>query len=94
MATAIDNEFSSYELTDEEAIQGAIFTITQKQVMQNHLAQIAGEKLALEFDVTNPNKFIQDDSYKKGQLDFVKYLIDCSLVAEEQLKLQASNQPK
>jgi len=94
MATAIDNEFSSYELTDEEALQGAIFTITQKQCLQNQLSQLAGEKLALEFDVNSPNKFIQDDAFKKGQLDIIKYLLDCSLVAEEQLKYRASNQPE
>lgn len=94
MAIAIDNEFSSYELTDEEAIQGAIFTITQKQVLQNQLAMLAGEKLALEFDVNKPNKFIQDDSFKKGQIDLIKYLLDCSIVAEEQLKYQATQQPE
>jgi len=94
MALAIDNEFSAYELTDAEAVQGAIFTVTQKQCIQNQLSQVACEKLALEFDVNNPNKFIQEDAFKKGQLDMLKYLLDTSLAAEEELKYQATQQPE
>ena len=34
MSVLIANDFSTYKLTDDEALQGSILTVTQRQVMQ------------------------------------------------------------
>ena len=45
MAHLTENSFSFFSLTPEEELEGSILTISQIQVMQNHLACIAEEKL-------------------------------------------------
>lgn len=86
MAKQIPNVFSSYELTDKEALEGSIFTTLQLQVLQNKLAEVATEKLNLEFDTTNQLSFIQQEAYKKGELELLTYLIDTSTVSADMLK--------
>lgn len=91
MARLIDNEFSSYELSDDEALQGAILTITQKQHIQNLLSEAAMEKIGLQLDMTNPHLFIQQESSLKGQIDAYRHMLTCSEVAEDQMKFNAEN---
>lgn len=86
MAKLIPNDFSTYELTDDEALQGSIFTATQLQVLQNKLAEIAKEKLNLEFDTAHPQEFIQQEAYKKGEFELLSYLIDTSRVSAEEVR--------
>lgn len=76
MAMLIPNTFSSYVLTPEEDLTGSTFTFLQLCVLRNKLAQVAQDKLNLEFDVTCPNKFIQHEAYLKGQLDTIQWLLD------------------
>ncbi len=85
MATLITNTFSAYHLTDQEALQGSILTITQLQVLQNQLAQVAEEKLALDFDPTNPTTYAQQEAYMKGQMDLLLYIIDSSQASADTL---------
>jgi len=83
MAHLIDNEFASYALTEEEALQGSILTITQKQVIQNQLSSIAEQKINLIFDTDKPDSFIQEEAYLKGQLEMLRHLLDVSTASEE-----------
>lgn len=92
MALLIPNAFSSYDLTETEVLQGAILTNLQKQVLQNLLAVNAEEKLHLEFDPLNPSGFIQQESYKKGQIDAISYIISSSDIAEATLNNPHFNQ--
>lgn len=85
MARLTDNEFSSYALDDEEQLQGSLLTITQKQVIQNQLAAVASEKLALEFNTDNPDSFTQQEAYKRGQLDTLNYILVASDAAEDEI---------
>lgn len=91
MAIKLDNEFSSYLLTEDEEIQGAIFTVTQKQAIQNQLATCAAEKLRLEFDPETPKLFIQQEAYKRGQIEILQYLLESSEAAEQAIKFNAEN---
>ena len=91
MARLQDNDFSSYALTEEEELQGALLTITQRQVIQNQLSAVACEKLALEFNTDKPDSFIQQEAYKRGQLDLLSYLLDQSQSAVEEQKFKAEN---
>lgn len=82
MGVLIPNSFSTYNLTDEEVLQGTVLTSLQLQVLQNLQAICAEEKLRIEFDVNNPASFAQQESYKRGQLDLLSYLINGSEAAE------------
>ena len=81
----IVNSFTSYELTDKEALQSSVFTFLQLQNLQNQLAACAEEKLNLEFDTEHPNEFVQQEAYKRGQIELLKFLIDSSADAADQL---------
>ena len=76
MAKLIPNAFSTFELTEDEDKQGSILTITQQQVIQNKIAEAAQQQLNLVYDTKDPLKFVQEQAYLKGQLDFGQYLID------------------
>jgi hypothetical protein len=92
MAVLIDNEFSTYELTDEELIQGQMLTITQRQVVQNQLSMVAAEKLAIQPDPACLDSYIQQEAYARGQIDALRYLLTCSDAAQEQMQYAASDE--
>jgi len=79
------NSFSSYQLTQEEELQGQVLTVTQKEVLQNLLVTNAEEKLRLEFDPDQPKLFIQHEAYKRGQIELLEYILETSTIAEEML---------
>ena len=85
MATLIPNEFTSYALNDQEQLEGASLTILQKQVLQNQLSICAAELLALEYDVTQPNSYIQQEAYKRGQIEALRFILASSDAAQEAL---------
>jgi len=91
MSTQITTRFTAYELSDEEVLQGSIFTILQTQVLQNHLATAAEEKLSLNYDPDNKERFLQEEAYLKAKLDFIQYLLDSSAISKE--TLAQSHQP-
>jgi len=84
MAQLITNTFTAWELTEEEEHQGAMFTITQIQALQNQLAMCAEEKLALEFDPLHPELYAQAEAFKRGQISILQYLIDTSHALQSQ----------
>lgn len=85
MAHLLANDFTSYSLSDEEEIQGSIFTIGQKQVLQNMLAAAAQEKIALVYDAKEPTFFTQQEASLKGQMDVLRHLLEVSDAAEASL---------
>jgi hypothetical protein len=88
MATLVSNTFTSYQLTDEEKVNGSMLTITQQQIIQTHIASIAEEKLALEFNVNDHLAFIQREAGLTGQMAALRWLLDVSEAAEAEHKLQ------
>jgi len=85
MAHLIPNDFSSYELTEQEELEGSILTITQKQVIQNYLSAASSEKIGLEYDPENSLKFVQQEASLKGQIDAYRFILAASDAAEEAL---------
>lgn len=75
MAHLIDNEFARYSLTEEEEHQGALLTLNQQHVIQNLIADAAEEKLALPIDPNNTSEFIQQESFLKGQIKVLTYML-------------------
>lgn len=81
----VPNTFSSYSMLEEDVITNSILTVGQVQVLQNLLAVKAEEKLELEYDVANPNSFIQQEAYHKGQIDLLRFILDQSKACQEAL---------
>lgn len=79
-----NSPFQSWVLSDNETFQGAILNNLQKQVIQNQICQVASQKLNLEFDPTNPSKFMQEEASLKGQMQALEYLLTFSAEAEKQ----------
>lgn len=77
-----DSPFQSWVLTEDEAIEGAILTITQKQCIQNQIAGLAMERINLELDPAQPLKTIQQESFLKGQIFALQYLLTLSSSSE------------
>lgn len=85
MSKILSNSFTSYELTEEQVLQGSVFNVLQKQVLQNHLATFAEEKLALDYTPEAKDQFLQKEAYLKAKIDLVRYLLDSSTMSEELL---------
>ena len=83
--------FVKWELTPREELQGSVLSIPQKQVIQNEIEAIANQILGLQFDATDPSKFIQDDSFLKGRLNAYQSLLLRSEDALIQLQSYQSN---
>ena len=81
----IPNSFTVYDLTDKDALQGTVLTTLQRQVIQNMLAANAEEKLRLEYDPEKQLDFVQQEAYKRGQIDLLSYILDASTIAVDEL---------
>jgi hypothetical protein len=80
-----DNTFQSWVMTPQELAQGAIFTITQKQYIQNQIANLAQEKLNLNYDSTNPILYAQRQAELHGQVLALQFLLSTSATMEKEL---------
>lgn len=75
MSMLMPSSFCNYRFSDEEqeAIIGS-FTESQRQFIQSQISALAEELLALTYDSSDPQAFIQRQAYLRGQIDFAKYL--------------------
>ena len=85
MSRIIPNLFTTYELTEEEQLQGHVLTEQQKQVFQNERANLAEERSALSIDSDNVIKSAQEEAYKLGQLDQMSWILDASEASNTEL---------
>ena len=86
MASLIPNSFSSYDLTEEEEIQGNLLTQVQKQVIQNNIVNLAEEKINLVLDPTLSTEYVQREAGLAGQIAALRYRLELSESTEEMLK--------
>lgn len=84
MKPNLESSFISYSLTPAQILAGSTFTLDQKAVIQNLIGGIAEEKIALTFDPTNPQVFIQREAELMGQLGILKYLLSLASSLENQ----------
>jgi len=80
-----NNSFQSWILTENETIQGCILTTLNTQVIQNQIASYAQERLNLELDMTNPQRFVQQEADLKGKISALRYLLDLSESAQKRI---------
>jgi len=79
------NQFTSYTLSPNDELQGSILTDLQRKVIQNLLADIAMEKLFLDYDPEHPLHFTQKEAHAKGQIEILTYILNNSVVANNTL---------
>jgi hypothetical protein len=84
-ALSTASAFQSWVLSPQEELQGKIYTITQKQVIQNRITQLAHTRLNLAYDPINPMSFLQQDADLRGQILALSSLLDESAMAENQV---------
>lgn len=84
MATVITTSLTRFQLTDAEQTLGCILTTNQKYVLHNMLADAAEEKVALKFDPLNPVSFAQQEAELQGKIGIIKYILECSNIAEQE----------
>lgn len=90
MSHLIPNSFSTYEMTDDEYLQGSLLTIAQQQVIQNQIAQLAEAQLALDYDPEHPEIFNREYAHKKGEIAALKYLLSLHASAVEHTEAEAA----
>lgn len=72
----IPHSFNKYLLTDEETKSGHILTESNKAVIQNLIADAAQSKINLVLDPQKLNEYVQQESFLKGQIEILNYLLD------------------
>jgi len=78
MATLKPNSFTSYELTEDEELQASILTTLQLQLMNNHLAVSAEEKINLDFTPKDVEGFLQKEAALNATIKILTYIIELS----------------
>lgn len=91
MSQIIANTFTAYQQTEEELLSAMSLSGEQKQFIQTQASRIAEERIALTPNPTNYAEFIQQEAYLKGQMEFARYLLDCSTDAEQRRLEAAQN---
>ena len=91
MPKLIPSLFTKYVLTDLEAASADILTETQLARFTTIRAEIAEQKLALDFDPTNPIKFAQDEAFLKGQMSILDLQLESHNVAIAKLTQQSQS---
>ena len=77
--------FTRFNLSPSEEIIAGTLSPLQKCGIQNLLASTAEEKLSLELDPLNPQKYIQQEASLAGQVKILQYLLTVSESYESQL---------
>lgn len=82
----VPHDFNAYELTAEEELQSQLLTQLQSARLQNLLAKASRDKIDIQFDPDKPLHFAQQEAFASGQIQLLRYLLDCNTVAQQQLK--------
>ncbi len=92
MPTIIPSPFCSYELSERESLEGQILSFNQKCVIQNHIANLAKEKIELTYTHKSPEEYWQREAELQGQILILTHLLECAdrAVADLDAYLQAT----
>lgn len=84
-----NSSFLRYQLSDDELLVGSILTTLHKQCIQNQIAEAAEQRLNLRLAPQNPLSSVQEEAELHGRILALKYLIELSDAAEQQLQKSA-----
>ena len=90
----ITSSFHRITLSEKDTISGTILSTVHIGVIQNHICDIAEQKLNLVFDPDKMIDFAQQNAYLQGQLDILKLLLDSSDASQALAVQQAAAQSK
>ena len=91
MAKLAVNTFTCYELTERETLEGSILNQQQKQLIQTELSEIANQILALDYTPTATTEFIQHEAFLKGQMSYIRVLLERSEVSQKLIQSLSNN---
>lgn len=92
MSTPILSSFSQFSFSESEQLAATALSTETKQFIQTEYSKIAEQRLALNPDPNNYPAFIQEEAFLKGQMQFARWLLDCSAETEKILAAPAENQ--
>jgi uncharacterized pyridoxal phosphate-containing UPF0001 family protein len=79
MGKRVATRFDKYVFEDHEKL---LLSESQKQHIQNYLAEVAEQKLAHTVDSEKLTTSLQQQAYLSGQIDALQYLLDLSIANE------------
>ncbi len=85
MIPDLSSKFISWELAPAEQTQGCILSTQNKDVIRNLIRDIAEEKLSMDFNPAEPQRFMQREAELKGQLGILQHLLSLSELAEKEI---------
>lgn len=71
----LNNNFTQYQLTDDEQILGYYLSTEQRAVIQNDIAEAATKRANITHDLANPGKSLLEDAALKGQITMLQYML-------------------
>jgi hypothetical protein len=92
MATQIPNQFTLFELTENEQLAGQHLSIAQTQVIQNMLSEYCIQKLNLPYTPNDHMAYVQAEAELTGQIGILKAILDASTAATETILQRTQEQ--
>lgn len=87
MAEIVENEFTNYIFSDpNEEATSTVFSDLNYQHLRNQLAMIAQDKINLQYDPDDPNRFSMEHEYLRGSMNAIKYLLTLHEVGKTKLQ--------
>jgi hypothetical protein len=90
MANQIPNQFTQFQLSDEEELSGMTMSHTQLMVIQNLRAEYSIRKLNLVYTPDAHQQYLQEEAEISGWLNCLNYIMDCNENAR-QAAINAAN---
>lgn len=88
---AQNNEFTTYEFSDQELLEAAKLTELQKAFIQHQIGLILSEKVNLRFDPSNSVEFMQTEAHITGMVQAYKDILRMSDEAAEAIREMMEN---
>lgn len=82
----IQSSFSTYALTPDEQLNGQLLSETQKAVLCNWRTQLAQVQIMSRIDTTDIYRSVQDEAYRRGQIDFITALLETTEATVEDMR--------
>lgn len=81
----VPNEFTSYNLTPQQKLEGSTLTDDQLKVIQTEHSTVAAQLLGLTYDPKDPTQFGLDQAFLRGQLSTFQWLMEASIASKQEL---------
>lgn len=72
----IPTEFTLYKLSPDAEREAYTYNNAQLAALSNEVTMLSQRKLALKYDPSNPNVFLQQEAFITGQIASLKFLLD------------------